>query len=110
MALLQADAGPDAWEFFGSSDMLEAASVLAVARRDAITRGLVREARDLSVLMVDLQRELDMLSIKTAEVFDDAARDKLEQTRRRPHTYRGGTHLEDAIVSQAWGGFGGVKV
>lgn len=109
LASISASSDP-AWEFFGSSDMLEAASLVAAARREAIAKGRVAEARDISVMMVDLQRELDSLSFKAAEIFDEKAREKLEQTRLRPQTNRGGKHLEDCIASKPWGGFGGVKV
>lgn len=104
-----------AWESFGSVEMIEAMTRVAALRREAIALGRPDIQVAVSSIGVELQRELDAVSIETARRADEAIIRKLQSTRRRPRTDRS-RHLEDSIVSSPWqfpgapSTLGGVKI
>lgn len=106
---LQQTSGPDAWDFFGSTQMVEAMTIIARLRREAIAAGRPDIQAGISRVGVELQRELDRLARRTVEVADEAIVRKLRSSRRRPHTDRS-RHLEDSIRSIPFPGLGGVKI
>lgn len=88
----------DAWTTFFSSDMVEALAMLARLRIEAQQVGDAPLALDLSQVVAALDTELGAAARRTAAVADDAIRQKIRETAKRPDTAHP-IHLLDAIRS-----------
>jgi hypothetical protein len=89
----------DAWETFGSSEMLTALARLSRLRVEAHAARRPDIALQLSRLLVELEAELGALSRRTAAAADKAIRDRLRTTAKRPETSKP-HHLIDVIRSE----------
>lgn len=107
MAAIQGT-GPDAFEFFASSDMLETLLVLKRKRDEFFSFGDRVNAAKIGTVLVEMEDKLKEIAVKAAARADQVAMDRLASTRRRPHTDRS-VHLEDSVKSEPWL-LGSVKV
>lgn len=88
----------DAWETFGSTEMLTALTRMAALRIEAQAAGLPELSVQISRLLVELEDDLSQLSRRTAAVADRAIRDRFRATQTRPETSKA-HHLVDMIRS-----------
>lgn len=103
-----ADGGaPDAWELFGSTQMVLAIEEMGVLRRQFRGTGDPRSAL-LAEIMIRLGDDLRIVALRTAEIADKAIKARLAATQRRPETSHA-VHLRDTIKSEPFAA-GGVLI
>lgn len=98
---------PDAWEIFSCSVMFRVLEDLSVIRTRFAAQADPR-ALFVAQLIVNINADLELLALRTAEVADKAIKGVITRTERRPATTHP-HHLRDSIQSVPLP-FGGVAV
>lgn len=96
--MADAASAPNHWDFFGSRQLILALEEMTNLRRLMSAEGDPRSLA-MSRLIVDLDAEMTLLGVRTAELADRNIKARIRTTQKRPDTTHK-LHMVDAVKSE----------